>query len=309
MAPHSNIAVVVNPRAANGRVGKRWPALKPALRDALGGFKLLRTERPGHATELVQNALREGFERIVSVGGDGTHNEVVNGFFDGQQPINPEASLALVPYGTGGDLERTLGVPRGLDAIPHILDGIPAPSDIGRATYTLPDGGEATRYFINVADFGIGGAVVKRVNQTTKFFGGFASFLYGVVATVLTYRNPWLRLEIDGESIEGRCNNVIVANGQYYGGGMHVAPEARLDSGVFEIFVIGDVSRIEAIRNIPRLYKGTLADRPDLVQHLTASRITARSDEPVLLNLEGEQPGQLPVAIDLLPGAINLVTP
>ncbi len=300
-------AVLINPAAANGRVARHVAELSDELRGILGEYDLLRTERPNHATELVREALRNGCQRIISVGGDGTHNEAANGFFAGKQAINPSASLAILSYGTGADFGRTLHLPRGLHGLERLAHAQPMPIDVGVVTHGLREGGEAVRYFINVADFGVGGAVVDRVNRTTKFFGGFLSFLYGVVSTLATYTNKHIELDIDGNSIKGRMSNVIIANGQYYGGGMHVAPEARLDSGEFEVYVIGDIGRKDAMLNLPKIYRGHLLKRMDKVQYFLAKRIMARSDETVLLNLDGEQPGCLPATFEILPRALNIL--
>ena len=307
MGADRQTAVVLNPAAANGRVAKHRERLTRALRDALGPYELLETERPGHASQLTRAAVKEGCTRVVSVGGDGTHNEVVNGLFAGQQPVNPDAVLVLVPYGTGTDFSRTLGIPRGIHALARLAHAKPKAIDVGCVTYGLPDGGEGVHYFVNVADFGLGGMVVKRVNESTKFFGGFLTFLCAVLHTLATYRNPWVALEVDDRRIEGPVNNVIVANGQYYGGGMHVAPEARLDSGRFEVYVIGNVGRIEAAINLPKIYRGHLLKRLDKVQYFLARRVVARSEERVLLNLDGEQPGQLPAAFEILPQALRIL--
>ncbi len=300
------IAVLVNPRAANGRTGKRWPAMGATLRQALGGYTLLLTESPGHATELVRKALREGHDRIISVGGDGTHNEVVNGFFEDDSLLNPEASLAIVPAGTGSDLARTLLLPRGVDALPYVVDARYMRVDVGRVRYTTPDGEQDVRHFINIADFGAGGEVVKRVNRSSKFFGGFLSFLWGSISTLALYENREIQIEIDGVEMSGRINNVMVANGQYYGGGMHVAPHARLDSRAFDVYVIGDVGKAEAVINLPKLYRGRLLRKPDKVRYFRASRVFADSSQEVLLNLDGEQPGRLPVSIQLLPSVLKV---
>jgi len=299
--------VVLNPAAAGGRVGRHADAVAAALRDAGIRFELVRTERAGHAASLVPIALQDGFEQILAVGGDGTLNEVLNGMYAGKQPRNPDAVLATLPFGTGTDFRRSLELPRGLHAIERILHGRPRAIDVGCVTHGLTEGGEAVRYFLNVADFGVGGEVVRRVNATTKLFGGFASFLYGVVSTLLTYQNPRMRLEIDGEQFAGRISNVILANGRFYGGGMHVAPEARLDSGGFEIYVIGDVGTFEAIVNLPKLYRGHLLKRADKVQYLFATQVVARSDETVLLNLDGEQPGRLPATFEILPRSLQVI--
>ncbi len=302
-------AVIVNPRAANGRTGKQWPRIESQVRQALQEFTPLITEGPGHAEELTRNALREGHERIVSVGGDGTHHEVVNGFFEGDKPVNPDAHMAILPQGTGSDLARTLGITMGAGALEVLGQDHALAADVGRARFALPGGGEKSEYFLNCAHIGMGGEVANRVNRTTKAFGGFASFLWGVVSVFLTHRSKNMRLDIGDATLEQPCQDIIIANGRYDGGGMHVAPQAKLDSGVFEVYIIGDVSRLQGIANMHRLYKGTLKDRTDIVRYIRTERIHAESDEPVLLNLEGEQPGQTPVTIDLLPRALNLACP
>lgn len=307
MTVWQNVAVVVNPRSANGRTGKRWPVIGQAIKDLIGDFTLLRTEGPNHATSLVQEALREGHDRIVSVGGDGTHYEVVNGFFNEGVPVNPRASLVILPCGTGSDLARTLGLSRDIDAVPLVNGARTVKADVGRVTFACADGEKGVRHFINVADFGAGGAVVDQVNRTGKVFGGFLSFLTGIVATLVTFRSPALRLQIDGEQVEQRCLDVIVANGRYYGGGIHVAPEARLHSGVFEVFVINDIGFLKALANLRTFYTGALKTRPDLVHCFRATQVIAESDETVLLNLDGEIPGKLPATFELLPSALNLV--
>ena len=299
--------VVLNPAAAGGRVERQADAVAEAFRSAGVRVELVRTQRPGHATALVSSALQDGYDQIVAVGGDGTLNEVLNGMYAGKQPRRSEASLAVLPFGTGTDFRRTLHLPRGLRALDHILRGRAKAIDVGCVTHGLAEGGEAVRYFVNVADFGMGGEVVRRVNATSKVFGGFASFLYGVVSSLLTYENPRLHLEIDGVAVEGRMNNVIVANGQFYGGGMHIAPEARLDSGGFEVYTIGDVGKLEAIANLPKLYQGRLLKRVDKVSYAFAHRVVARSDDVVLLNLDGEQPGRLPATFEVLPRSLHVI--
>ncbi len=302
-------AVIVNPRSANGRTGKAWALLEPRVREVLGEFKLCITQKPGHATELVQETLKDGYTRIVSVGGDGTHHEVLNGFFENGEAISPDAVMAILPQGTGSDLARTLGIPSGEEAVTLLASNKTIASDVGRVEYTVESGEGGIEYFLNVAHIGFGGAVAERVNRHSKALGGFMSFLVGVVKTLFTYRNPLMNIEIDGERIKARVNDIIIANGKYDGGGMLVAPEAELDSSVFEVLIIGDIGPIEGVLNIPRLYKGTLQERPDRVRHLKARRITARSEEQVLINLEGEQPGALPACFEVVAGAIRLVVP
>jgi YegS/Rv2252/BmrU family lipid kinase len=303
------IAAVVNPYSGNGRAARHWPEIARLIEDMVGDFTFLRTERPGHATELVRQALRDGCERIISVGGDGTHHEVINGFFDGFLPINPRAAMAIMPLGTGSDLARTLRMPKGRAAIPHLVGDRVVAADLGRVTFTMPGGaGQSFLYFINTCHVGMGGAVVERVNRTTKKYGGLFSYLWGTLATLATYEPPFLEIEIDGYQLDQVCRDVIVAKGQYDGGGMHVAPNAQIDDGVFDVYVIGNTSRMFCLTHLPAIYKGRLGDYPDQVKYFPASRITIRSDTTVLINLDGEQPGQLPAAIEIMPKALNIVT-
>ena len=303
------IAAVVNPYSGNGRTERRWPEIAKTVQELIGEFTLLRTERPGHATELVREALKDGYDRIISVGGDGTHHEVINGFFEGMLPINPRAAMAILPLGTGSDLARTLRMPKGKAAIPHLVSDRIVAADLGRVTFTLPGGaGQAFLYFINTCHVGMGGAVVERVNRTTKKYGGLFSYLWGTLATLATYEPPFLELEIDGLQIDQICRDVIIAKGQYDGGGMHVAPNARIDDGVFDVYIIGETSKTFCLTHLPAIYRGKLENYPDQIKYLPATRITIRSSENVLINLDGEQPGQLPAAIEIMPKALNIVT-
>ncbi len=310
MDPTSRVAVIVNPRAANGRAGEAWPELEKRFRERLPRFDAFITERPWHAATLTRNALRSGCTRIVSVGGDGTHHEVLNGFFDDYLPVNPAASLAIYPHGTGSDLARTLDLRDRSDALAHLNSAHTTKVDIGRVTFSPSDEGrQQVQYFLNVADFGIGGAVVERVNRESKFFGPFLTFLGAALRALATFHNPLVRLQIDDEILEQRTVNVIIANGRYYGGGIHVARDARLNSGTFEVYVLGDIGFWKAVVNLPRFYTGSYVKRADLVRRFSATRVVADSSERVLLNLDGEQPGILPATIELLPSALQLVAP
>lgn len=309
MTNSQRIAVVVNPSSANGRTGKHWREIESRLRGVVGDFTTFTTKRPGHAVELTRKAIQDGHDLIISAGGDGTHCEVLNGFYEGNLPVNPAAAMAIFPLGTGSDLARGMGVRKIDDALAMLRARNITKVDIGRVTLTLPHGGTQVRYFLNIADFGIGGAVAERVNGQTKRFGPFLTFLYAVLRTLLTFKNPLISIQIDGELFETRTINVIVANGQYYGGGIHVARDARMDDGQFEVYVLGDIRLLTALRYLHTFYLGTYLKYPHLVRRYTGTRITAQSDERVLLNLDGEQPGQLPAAIELLPAALPFVIP
>jgi len=310
-ARHFRTFVVVNPHSCKGATGRRWDRLAGAIGEGLGGtFDHALTAAPGDATTLTRRALADGYELVVAVGGDGTNNEVVNGFFgaDGR-PLAPEAVFAHVPSGTGGDFRKSIGL--GPDPVTgaQLLAGRRSRAiDVGRATFIGHDGQEVTRFFLNITSFGIGGLVDRYVNESKKRLGGKLSFFLAAARALLTYRNRPVRLRIDdGEPQALRINNVAVANGRFFGGGMQVAPEARLDDGRFDVVTFGDLTTLEYLALAGSIYKGTHLGRPK-IGHALATRVVAECDEgdEVLIDMDGEQPGRLPIRLELLPGALRL---
>ena len=306
--------VVVNPNSANGSTGRKWPQIREQLMEHIGSFEEKFTTATGHAIELVREALTAGTQRIVCVGGDGTNNEVVNGFFDGIRPLNPEAVLGFVPRGTGGDLRKTLGIGKELKScLPVLARGNVMPADLGVVEFEDHRGQRIWRLFVNITSFGIGGLVDKKVNESTKALGGKTSFFIGTVKAMFAYKNKLVNLKVTSgtdtvldESM--RINNVAVANGQYFGGGMWVAPQAKMDDGLFDVIILGDLTKRDVIFRGSRIYKGTHLAL-DKVKMFRGTRVEADCDEEVLIDMDGEQPGRLPITLDVLPQAIRLIAP
>ena len=246
----------------------------------------------------------------MCVGGDGTLNEVVTGMMDGTGPLRPDALLGLVSLGTGRDFIRTSQIPRDSEgALQVIAAGRSAPLDLGRISYVDHQGRQTSRYFHNVASFGLGGEVDERVSRTTRIFGGFTSFIWATLLSVLRYRKKTIHLRIDDCPEETQAvMNVAIANGRYHGGGMWIAPEASLSDGHFHVTVIGDFSIPEVFRHLPKLYNGKLLQL-EKVRTLTGKKIEARSDERVLLDVDGEQPGVLPASLEIVPSALRIIVP
>jgi diacylglycerol kinase (ATP) len=301
--------VIVNPAARNGAVGRRWEKLASQL-SALGiDAETAHTKRPGHATELVREGLRHGPRLVVAVGGDGTVNEVVNGFFDDGRALSPESELAVIPIGTGRDGVRTYGISGKPErAIALLADGATRTIDLGRATYTAHAGGEESRIFLNIASCGLSGAVAERANRTSKRLGGTPAFLWATIATFAGWRNVPFRITIDGEQRELVANNTIVANGRYFGGGMHIAPDARTDDGLLDAIVFGDVGRLDLARNMHRLYRGTILRHPK-ASHRLARSVLVEPARALPIEIDGEQPGVTPVRFEVLPAALRLRVP
>jgi YegS/Rv2252/BmrU family lipid kinase len=302
--------VIVNPRSAGGRTGDRWPQLREILHEAYGAFEAKTTSAPGEATTLTREGLKEGFERVLAMGGDGTINEVVNGFFDGEKPVRPEAAFGLLPAGSGGDFRKTIATPKDFgEAARRLREALPRPIDVGRLRYIGADGAPGERRFVNIASFGLSGLVDRLVNSSSKPLGGTIAFATATLRATLAYRAPAVRLSLDGgPAREGRINTVAVANGRYFGSGMKVAPHAELDDGQFDVVTMGELSKMDVLLRGLDIYSGKHLSHTNVsvhrARHVEAAPV--EGDE-VLLDVDGEQPGRLPATFDLLPGAVNVL--
>jgi YegS/Rv2252/BmrU family lipid kinase len=306
--------LVVNPSAQNGQLGRRWPSLGASLRRELGSFEEALTGSPGDATRLTRVGLESGIDTVVAVGGDGTTNEVVNGFFDGDRPRAPQAALAILPFGTGGDFRRTVGVPRDIAAAARVIaERHTRTVDVGHLELTGRDGGPITRLFINIASFGVSGLVDEYVNRTSKRLGGKLSFMIATARAGLAYDNQRVRIVFDGDqagAIDLTAYVVAVANGRYFGGGMQIAPEAELSDGQFDVVALGDLGLWDLVRHGRKIYSGTHL-RLDKVSQRRARVVRAEplGREPIRMDVDGETPGVLPATFRILPGALRLIVP
>ena len=297
----------MNPHSGNRRALRQWDRLKPQMDALLGEYTLLHTERPDHATELTRQALHDGHTRVVSLGGDGTAYEVVNGFFEHDAPINPDASMAILPIGTACDLRKTLGLPKPSESIDYLADPHPGSIDVGKVVSTDSDGSPMTRYFLTAVHIGVGGLVGVHVNRRSKRFGGFATFLLGVVSARLEYVSDVMDVTINGETLSKPMLEVIAANGKFDGGGMTVAPKCCLNNGQLEIFTIGNMTLLETIRNLPHIYKGTQDVHPKC-DYYRAPRVEIRSEKEVWVSPDGEVAGKLNATVEVVPNALKMVT-
>jgi len=300
---------IVNPCSGNGSTGREWSRIEAMARERLGDFETCLTVGPGDATRLTRQKLLDGCDRIICVGGDGTLNEVVNGFMDDSSPVRPEAVLGFLPNGTGCDFCRTVSKNTGIkDSLDMICKGHIRTIDLGRLHYQDHQG-RCTRYFHNIASFGLGGEVVDRVNHTSKACGPFLSFIWATLVSIFIYGKKQVRIRVD-DGIEQDISvlNVAVANGQYHGGGMWVAPDAQVDDGILHLTVIGNMSLPKIFWRLPKLYNGKIVKVPEVFT-LTGRKLTAVSEQTVLIDMDGEQPGCLPAQIEIVPAAIRMILP
>lgn len=298
--------VIANPKSASGATGRRWDHIERSLRAALGDLGVERTRGPRDAERIAREAVRAGVERLIVAGGDGTTGEVVSGLL--AAGLGAHAQVGVLPLGTGSDLGRSLALPRDLDAALALLaEGRTRAVDAGRIEYEGRDGTRRTSYFLNVTSFGISGLVDELVVRAPRALGGTFAFLVASLQAIARYRSSPVEIDVDGQRIhEGPLVLGVAANGAYFGSGMHVAPQARIDDAHLDVVVVGGLSKLGLLANMPSIYRGTHLSNP-AVSRARGRRVEARATAgEVWLDVDGEPLGTLPAAIELLPEAVQL---
>ena len=296
--------VIVNPESNQGKTRKRWKHIKEGLKSFLKEFKYEFTEKPLQATEISRVAIKEGTELIVGVGGDGTMNEIANGFYENQKIINPVVSLGIVPSGSGCDFTKSLNIPHGFKNALKVITQAPSSLiDVGRTKFKSHSGREEERFFVNVADFGIGGEVVRKVNQS-RMRRKASSYLRCLISTFIAYKNKKLRIKIDDEELPLDEYMIgAISNGRIFGKGMKIAPNAKLDDGFFDIVLVRGMKMLEFFRNAWKIYTGTHLSHPK-ISLIRGRKIEAFAEDDkndVLIEIDGEQVGILPATFEIIP--------
>jgi len=262
------------------------------------------TEAPGHAIELAKSAAKRGYEMVVSVGGDGTINEIVNGLYDAGSM--GDVMLGIISTGTGGDYIRTIGIPRHhKEACQRLTNPRKLVVDLGVVEY-VSNGHMAKRLFVNFAGVGFVAEVVKATTQRFKALGSVPAYLLGLLNAFLFYKNREVSLKLDGKADARKICTIVISNGKYGGGGMFLAPDADLMDGFLDVLIIGDLSKPDLLRSLPRIYKGTHLTHPKVTMK-RAREIDLRPSQQTSLQADGELLGETPARFSVLPAALNVV--
>ena len=317
-----SFAFIVNPHSAGGKTKKKWDtSLEPALKAKNVDYKVFFTERREHAIQLAKEALETGgFKNVVSVGGDGTFHEIVNGVLDSDgQMIKAGANVGIICSGTGSDFIKTLGIPQDpIQAIDILLKENVRTIDVLKGNFMGMDGNAITKYSINIAEAGFGGAVVDRVNHMIKIFNGKTTFYLATIRTLLALSPIPARIEIEGEQPRDiGLVNVAFGNCVYNGGGLRMAHEAIPDDGIMDVLVIEGLKKSVLVSSLKTLYKDDAAIDAlikELDPHLyytkcKKARIEPSGKKDVLLDFDGEMVGKAPLDIEIIPSAVNVLCP
>ena len=308
--------VIVNPHSASGATRARWSGIASDIRTHFGPFNVAFTKSRGDGANLALRGVESGRRFIIACGGDGTVNEVANGILE----TGEDVELGVLPSGTGGDFRRSINIPHGTrEAARALKTGDTKRVDVGRVTFQDHDGAEVSRYFLNVSSVGLAASIIERVKSSSsaswlpiQSLRGKASFALSTLQEIFGMDCATIRVRID-DSEEKSLNtiNFCVANARYFGGGMLIAPEAKLDDGLFDVVNIGDLGTLKILLNAHTLYRGTHVNLPEVrVRH--ARRIEISSADPtceIHLETDGELPGKLPAVYEIVPTALRLRVP
>ena len=308
--------VIANPKSAGGSTRSKWSAIASDLRTHFGAFNVAFTKSPGDGIELAKRAAVAGRKFIIACGGDGTINEIANGIIASGEDVE----LGVFPSGTGGDFRRTLGMPNGArEAAQALRTGRTERIDVGRVSFTDHDGNAAERYFLNVTSFGLAASIIERVKGNTSLswlpldnVRGRASFALSTLQEVLALGATTVRVRIDDRDEHTlQTVNFCIANARYFGGGMKIAPDAKLNDGYLDVINVGDIQTAKIILNAYTLYRGTHLDLRE-VKDTLAKRVEARplnDDQEVHIEIDGELPGRLPAVYEVVPGKLRIRVP
>lgn len=294
----------MNPAAGAGRTRKKWPQIMERLKNIGLRFEHDFTEAPRHAVELAKAAVEQGYETVVSVGGDGTINEVVNGLYD--SGTLKDVSLGIISTGTGSDYIRTVGIPRQhQEACQRLLNSRKMLVDVGEVEYRN-NGHMEKRLFVNFAGLGFDAEVVQATTERFKVLGGLPAYLMGLLTTFLCYRNREITIKVDGEIVSKKVCTVVMSNGKYGGGSMFVAPDADLTDGYLDVLTIDDISKPDLLWSLPRIYKGTHLTHPKVNMQL-GQEIEIESAKQLRVQADGELLGETPARFRILPSSLNVL--
>jgi diacylglycerol kinase (ATP) len=289
-----DVALIVNPSSGRGKAGRLLESIRERLGSLAIDVEVLASRSAAHATELAAGAAQR-HAVVAAMGGDGMVALVANGL------LGTEATLGIVPAGSGNDFASALGYARrrAVEACSVLARGRIRTVDVGRI-----EGGPA---FLCVAGGGFD-SEVNRVANEIRWARGTLVYVVAVLATLRRFRPVRFRVELDGAASEFEGMFVAVGNGPSYGGGMRIAPDAELDDGLFDVCLVGAMSRPGLLRQFPRLFRGTHVTHP-AVDVRRARRVRIESDRPFALYADGEDAGSLPASMAVEPKVLKVLVP
>lgn len=285
------VFAICNPSAGNGRAKKVAEKIKKALKQKNIAYRMIYTQRPGQATQLAQAAQMAGAETVLAIGGDGTAYEVAQGL------LGSQSALGIIPAGTGNDFVKTIGVPlQPLKALDHVLSHPPIKTDVGELN---------GRMFLNEIGTGFDVSVLDYAAKAKRYCRGLLPYLYGVIQTARHFQSIPLTYAVDGgEPVTQDAFVMAVANGGRIGGGINVAPDARVDDGMLDVVVVEKVPKGQLPLRFIGLLRGRILSFPET--HFFRASSVSFSAPAMRVNVDGEIQEESRISARALPGALRI---
>ena len=313
MMEKRKVLFIVNPASASGQTLERWNNVVPKLDDANFDYDVKFTEKRGCSILFAyEAAINPIYDILVSVGGDGTANEIVNGLMLSDLNYDKLPAFTIFPSGTGSDSVRTLGIPKDMDGfVLMVEEKEPKPIDVGIADFITTDATQDSRYFLNISDIGIGGAVanaVNSMNEDNEKKSGKAKYFRSIIEQVFKFKVFNATYVADGKPFS-ISNTVIIAicNGMFFGGGVKISPVSKMDDGVFELFASNNMSKVGLMGIISKIYSGSHVGHRK-VRFQQEKSFEVKLEKPQLLETDGEVCGVVTeVNFKVLPQALKVL--
>ncbi|MCA1756900.1 MAG: diacylglycerol kinase family lipid kinase [Bacteroidales bacterium] len=299
--------VVVNPNAGSKKGKKDWDIISALLLKHNISYSQRFTEGKRHAIEITREVIREGYRRLIVVGGDGTMNEVINGVFTQDDCRTTDVTIAMITVGTGNDWGKMFGVPMEYeDAIKLITANRICLQDSGVVTYY--NGTELEkRHFLNIAGLGFDALVVRRTNRAKdRGRSSKAIYYWTLLRSLFSYGHTSTEVIIDGNRVSNDTFSISLGIGRYSGGGMMQTPNAVVNDGLFDITIIKKMRKGEIIRSLKKLYDGTILDHPKIEGYIGKS-VRIDSDPVIHVEADGESLGHSPIEFTIIPDSVNVI--
>lgn len=290
--------VIVNPAAARGRGQRAWSTIRQMLKSDGLHLEEVVTHQPQEGMSVAEAAVRDGYDTVLAVGGDGTTHWVINGLMRSRADRLP--ALAIIPGGTANDFPRCLGIPKNPELAARLLtDGVRRRVDVGLVN---------DRYYATISGVGFDAEVAQEVNRWPKVIGGTIVYAAGILKMLATYSPVETRITIDGQTQVLRMFLLAAANTNWYGGGMYMAPHAHVDDGLLAVVYARDLTKLETLAILPKVFSGEHLKHPK-VSHTTAREVHVESATPLAIHADGETVGKVPALFRVVPHALEVIVP
>jgi YegS/Rv2252/BmrU family lipid kinase len=310
------IFFIVNRFSGGGRAKSWWCSALPELKRQGWDFFWQYSEGGAATSAQVRRAvLEDRATAVLAVGGDGHMHDTLNGLIEEDRLLRADVALGIYPAGSGCDFARMVYTGREDTGLGGLLDllqnGQLTPIDVGRADFFASNGEARRAYFINGGDIGLGAETARRVNARSGALkrllkNGQLAFFLAAMQALLSYGYMPIRVEADGEQLDGRYLIAAAGNGRFMGGNMRLFPRAMLDDGLLELLLVRQMPKTRVLRLFAKVYDGTVLEVAE-VCYRQARAISLNPAKPLALELDGELPGFTPLSLRVLPGILPLL--